>query len=101
MLEATNLADLETNLHKSLKDAHQKAQTPLTHEDIAAIVRDVISSLSGDVTPSDLKFYAELENLATYIRHAKHEIAEIKPKDINDTHIPQATDELDAVVGAT
>jgi chemotaxis protein CheZ len=57
--------------------------------------------MSGDITPSDLKFYSELEELATYIRNAKQEIADIKPKDISMSHIPSATDELDAVVGAT
>jgi chemotaxis protein CheZ len=73
----------------------------LASEEITKIVQEVISSLTGDVTASDLKFYAELEELASYIHHAKQEIAEIKPKEISSDHIPHATDELDAVVGAT
>ena len=95
------LAQLETNLHKNIKAAHEAAQQPLSSDDIAGIVREVIASLSGDITGTDLKFYAELEELAGYIRHAKQEIAAIKPKDISTDHIPRATDELDAVVGAT
>jgi chemotaxis protein CheZ len=43
----------------------------------------------------------ELEELARYIRQAKHDIASIKPKEISTDHIPRATEELDAVVGAT
>lgn len=101
MVDVTRLASLETNLHQKIKAANEAAQQPLSADDISSIVRDVISTLTGDVTAADLKFYAELEELASYIRHAKEEIAEIKPKEISDSHIPHATDELDAVVGAT
>jgi chemotaxis protein CheZ len=60
-----------------------------------------MTSLSGDISAADLKLYAELDELAGYISHARQEIAAIRPRDISATHIPAATDELDAVVGAT
>lgn len=101
MKDADRLAALETNLHQKIRDANQATRNPLSAEEVSSIVRDVVSSLTGDVSVSDLKFYAELEELATYIRHAKQEIADIKPKEISASHIPHATDELDAVVGAT
>jgi len=50
---------------------------------------------------SKTQICAELENLASYINNARHEIAALRPTDINTDHIPRATDELDAVVGAT
>ena len=101
MNDVERIAALETNLHSKIRQASAATQNPLSPEDITNIVRDVVSSLTGDVTVSDLKFYAELEELAQFIRHAKQEIAEIKPKEISSSHIPHATDELDAVVGAT
>lgn len=101
MNHAERLAGLETNLHEKIRTATESTKNPLSTDEVTAIVRDVVTSLAGDVTVSDLKFYAELEDLANYIRHAKQEIAEIKPKDISASHIPHATDELDAVVGAT
>ncbi|MFA6279373.1 MAG: protein phosphatase CheZ [Bdellovibrionales bacterium] len=101
MDDSERLSTLETSLHSKIVAAHQSAHSPLSAEDITGIVREVVASLTGDVTVSDLKFYSELEELATYIRHAKEEIAEIKPKEISASHIPHATDELDAVVGAT
>ncbi|MDD3183420.1 MAG: protein phosphatase CheZ [Alphaproteobacteria bacterium] len=101
MNDAERLAGLEANLHEKIHAATQSIKAPLTSEEVALIVQDVVSSLTGDVSVSDLKFYAELEELAKYIRHAKQEIADIKPKDISSSHIPHATDELDAVVGAT
>jgi len=101
MKDADRLAALETNLHHKIHNANQATRNPLSADEVNDIVREVVASLTGDVSVSDLKFYAELEELATYIRHAKEEIAEIKPKEISASHIPHATDELDAVVGAT
>lgn len=101
MNDAERLAALENSLHSKIRGATEAARVPLSSEEVAGIVRDVVASMTGDVTVSDLKFYAELEELASYIRHAKQEIADIKPKEISASHIPHATDELDAVVGAT
>lgn len=101
MAETQNLADLQTQLHREIQAAQDAVKQPLSAEDVAQIVRQVVQSLSGDVSAADLKFYSELEDLARYIRQAKHDIASIKPKDISTDFIPSATDELDAVVGAT
>ncbi|HBM90768.1 MAG TPA: chemotaxis protein CheZ [Rhodospirillaceae bacterium] len=92
---------MEKTLHEKICLANDTAKQPLSPEEVSGIVREVVSSLTGDVSAADLKFYAELQDLASYIRHAKQEIADIKPKDISESHIPHATDELDAVVGAT
>lgn len=101
MVDSEKIEQLETSLHQKIKEANAATQTPLSSDDITGIVREVVASLSGDITAADLKFYSELEALASFIRSAKQEIAEIKPKEISADHIPQATDELDAVVGAT
>lgn len=101
MSDAERLAELQAHLKVQLKAAHEAVKVPLTSEQVATIVRQVIESLEGDVSAADLRFYSELEELARYIREAKHEIASIKPKDISTDYIPTATDELDAVVGAT
>ncbi len=88
-------------LQQEIQSANAARAKPLSPEDVAGIVRQVIGSLQGDVSAADLKFYTELEDLARYIRQAKQEIAAIKPEDISTDFIPNATDELDAVVGAT
>jgi len=93
--------DFQERLKNEIKAAHEAIKTPLTSEEVAAVVRQVVQSLEGDVSAADLKFYSELEELARYIRQAKNEIASIKPDDISTSFIPNATDELDAVVGAT
>ncbi len=69
--------------------------------EIAEVVQSIVTSLSGDLSPADLTLYKELEALARFIHDAKGEIAALRPQDIRDKHLPTATDELDAIVGAT
>ena len=95
------LNELKDRLQREIEAAHAAHKKPLAPEDVAAIVKHVIHSLGDKVSMADAVFYTELESLARYIREAKHEIASIKPKDISTDYIPTATDELDAVVGAT
>ncbi len=101
------MANLSTGLgaEKALRgrfdQARAEALSPLSQEDVGAIVHQVLATMSGDISASDIKLYKELEELARYIHHAKTEIAQIRPQDIRESHIPTATDELDAVIGAT
>ena len=80
--------------------ATPKGGAPVDAAAIAAVVEAVVASLSGDMSVADLRLYHELEQLARYIQSAKREIAAIHPHEIN-RRIPEATDELDAVVGHT
>jgi len=70
-------------------------------DDIGDIVRSLLGSMSGDLSGGDLKLYQEVESLAGYIHKAKAEIAALRPQDIQSEFIASATDELDAIVGAT
>jgi chemotaxis protein CheZ len=101
MTDTQRLAGLQEHLCKEIISARSGMDGPLSSEDVTSIVRQVIESLGGDVSTADLKFYSELEDLARYIRQAKQDITSITPKDISTDHIPRATEELDAVVGAT
>lgn len=73
----------------------------VTTEDVTAIVERVMSSLSGDISLMDVKLYSELDALARFIQNAKADIAAVRPDEISSRDIPLATDELDAVIGAT
>jgi chemotaxis protein CheZ len=68
---------------------------------IEAAVRAVLGSLSGDMTVTEAALLAELEALGREVMRAKSEIAALRVDDINASHIPAATDELDAVVNHT
>jgi chemotaxis protein CheZ len=88
------------NLTKRL-DGLRHSRPTVSREEITHAVDEVISSLTGAMSMSDIKLYRELEDLARFIQSAKREIAALRPHDIQDEHIPMATDELDAVIAAT
>lgn len=70
-------------------------------EQIAEVVRALLDTMTGDISASDLRLYREVESLAEYIQAAKAEIAALRPGEIKNDFIASATDELDAIVGAT
>ncbi|WP_254452204.1 protein phosphatase CheZ [Roseicella sp. DB1501] len=71
------------------------------HERIEEAVRAVLSSLAGALTSTEAVLLGELEALGREVARAKSEIAALRVDDINASHIPAATDELDAVVEHT
>ncbi|HEX9490395.1 MAG TPA: protein phosphatase CheZ [Stellaceae bacterium] len=89
------------DLTRKLDAVQARTRIAVDTTEVAAVVEAIVESLSGDMSIADLKLYRELEQLAQYIQRAKREIAEVKPNDIRERHIPMATDELDAVVEAT
>lgn len=89
-------AELEKRL-QILAGAGPRAEA----SDIAAAVESIMATVEGDLSAVNLKLYAEIEALSRYIESAKTEIAELRPQDIRDQHLPTATDELEAIVGAT
>lgn len=68
---------------------------------IEQAVRQVLGSLAGDMTTTEASLLAELEALGREVQRAKTEIAALRVDDINSSHIPRASDELDAVVEHT
>jgi chemotaxis protein CheZ len=73
----------------------------VTRAEIAEVVSALLSEMEGDLSEDNLKLFAELESLSRYIIAAKSEIAALRPDEITARHLPKATDELDAIVGAT
>jgi chemotaxis protein CheZ len=69
--------------------------------EIARKVRRILKERRVAATPADERLFAELADLARYIRQARAEIAALRPDDVKAEYIPSATDELDAIVQAT
>ena len=70
-------------------------------EAVAEVVRAVLSTLQGDLTATETALLGEVAELGRTIAAAKAEIAALRVDDINASHIPSATDELDAIVAHT
>jgi chemotaxis protein CheZ len=68
---------------------------------VAEVVRSVLASMRGDLASSEISLLSEVEALGRTISTAKADIAALRFDDINDSHIPFATDELDAIVSHT
>lgn len=70
-------------------------------DQVVKIINSVISKVenTGDVSRDAI--FQEMKELQQVIDDARAEIGKASPSDINDKHIPTATDELDAIVEAT
>ena len=88
-------------LRQRLDAAFAEAAKPLSRDEVTDILRTILGSMDGDISATDLRLYKEVVDLAKYIENAKQEIAALQPAEIRDEHIRTATDELDAVIGAT
>ena len=85
-------------LRQRLDAAFAEAAQPLSRDEVTDIVRNILGSMDGDISATDLRLYKEVVDLAKFIETAKQEIAALQPAEIRDEHIRTATDELDAVI---
>jgi chemotaxis protein CheZ len=92
---------VDRDLEQQLQALRRQGGDMVKVEDIGEVVRSLLSTLSGEMSAADLKLYQELEALAEYIHRAKAELAQLRSDDIQSRYIASATDELDAIVGAT
>lgn len=91
----------EAQIKVRLEEAQRAAGEPLSREEITVVVQDVIKSMTGDLSASNIQIFEEINHLAQTIETARSEIAALKPDELQSKDLPGATDELDAVVGAT
>jgi chemotaxis protein CheZ len=94
-------ATIDRDLDLQLQALRQQKGDMVKVEDVGEVVRSLLTTLSGEMSVADLKLYHEVEALSQYIHRAKAELAQLRPDDIQSRYIASATDELDAIVGAT
>lgn len=68
---------------------------------LSEVVRAVLTTMSDDLTIHDTALLLEVEELGRTIANVKVEIAALRVDEITGSHIPFATDELDAIVAHT
>ena len=68
---------------------------------VAEVVQSVLNSMRGDLTRVETSLLSEVAELGRTIAAARAEIAALQVDDITASHIPLATDELDAIVAHT
>ncbi len=90
------LAELRLRLEK-LRTAPPAADPAM----VADVVRTVLATMRGDIGAAEATLLSEVEELGRIISDAKSEIAALGADEITASHIPLATDELDAIVAHT
>lgn len=91
---------MEDALRARLQDIrarHSAVDAPV----VAEVVRAVLTTMTGELTAQESALLSEVEALGHMISEARTEIASLEVGDITESHIPIATDELDAVVEHT
>lgn len=68
---------------------------------VGEIVLAMLSTMSGDVGVREAALLYEVGTLGAAVANARQEIAALRVDDIRLSHIPCATDELDAIVAHT
>ena len=58
-------------------------------------------STEGDTMPNQNQLFHELGELARYINNAKKELQQVRSSNLADEHLPNATNQLDAIVAMT
>ncbi len=69
--------------------------------DILEVVQSIMASIEGDHFSLSQRLHDDIEALADYINRAKAEITNIRVDEINSHYLPEASDQLSAIVGAT
>ncbi len=89
-----------TNLAARLAE-RKAAYTDPESAAVTEIVMSVLSTMSGDMGPREAALLHEINTLGMAVATAREEIAALHVDDIMISHIPCATDELDAIVAHT
>lgn len=92
---------IDPDLAARLDEVGQQMKAGVDTQQVRAVLEEMLSTMSGNIGGTDPRMIEELEELSSFIEQTKAEIAAINPEEIPDEHIPEATDELDAVIEAT
>ena len=92
---------MSVHTHAHLREDGTTRDECLTKEEVESIVSEILNTLEGEVTPKELSVYVEMEKIHDLIERMKEEIRAVRPDEIQESHLPNAKDELTAVVQAT
>ncbi len=95
------MADVAIALAERFEEVRLNRGDSVPVDEVAEIVREMFESMEGDIVLGHAGVRHEIRELVDFIQQAKHEVVAIRAQQIHVRQIPDATDELDAVVKAT
>ena len=88
-------------IDKRIENVEGKFDDRITKEEVSKVVSEVMGSMDGDIAVDSLQLKDELKELLSYIEQAKSEISALRPKEYSTNKIPEASNELEAIVQGT
>ncbi len=86
---------------KKLGDALNKKGRDFSADEVSKLIEKVLEKLEQQNPPPSHGLIDDLKGLIDCIQSARQDVSSLSAEEIKSIHIPIATDELDAVVGAT
>lgn len=94
------LSQLESVINKHVPAKVRKSGS-IPVEQLPQILRKSLKALSAGQTSMINELHAQIDEMSRFISSAYSEIATLRPHNLREVEIPDATDELHAVVSAT
>ncbi len=88
-------------LAEQMAALESSGETMVPIEDVRKLVESVKSLFDGDFKAPDLELYGEIGDLARFINDVRKDLGDFNPSQIADKEIPEASDQLDAIVKTT
>jgi len=88
-------------IEERIETVKENFDNQISFDEVSKVVADVMGSIHGDVALESLQMKDELKHLLSYIEQAKSEISSLRPKEYSTNKIPEASNELDAIVKGT
>lgn len=90
------------NLQEQIAQLESSKEEYVPAEQVRAILRGVKDLFEGRLDGPELQgLYGELGDLARYINNARKELRQFQPRDVADKDIPDASQQLDAIIRQT
>lgn len=95
----------DTNVKQTVEEQMAKLESSSDEMIPASEVKKLMGSVralfEGDFNSADVELYGELGELAHYINDAKKQLRDFNPQGVADKSIPDASQQLDAIVSQT
>lgn len=95
------MQDNTVSIEDRIENVKEKFDNHIPVEDVSKVVSEVMGTIDGDIGMEALHLKDELKELLSYIEQAKGEIKSLRPKEYSTNKIPEASNELDAIVKGT
>lgn len=94
-------ASVTEEFAKKLAELKEAGGDAASADEIQKLAEEMLAQSGAEQSPDGEALMGELNDLLGTIRSAKTELAALRPDEVKESFIPQATDELDAIIEAT